>query len=216
MSRDSLPCPPQMRNSCSLLAHLCSSLATLLGLPRWLMLPQRIPKQCAPKPASYATTYALAQYNAVVIDRAIQLHQACLAQCTELNEHGQRVEAARSTALVKWQYQEDATHTKVLVKEADMQCHQNEFLHAIMGRFVIDLYSLMVKAVSWDIMDDATALLAMKQREDIANLCSTSMTIVLRLLQRPSGRQPHNQTGWPHCAIKRMKHTPRLKPPWTP
>jgi hypothetical protein len=124
---------------------------------------------CAPDCAHYVTTYASALYNAVVVTkRAIQLHQVRLAQCTELAEHAQWVEAARSTAVAEWQRQEDATHTKALAKEVDIQCRHDKFLRAINNGFTINLDSLVVDVVSWDSTDNATALLVRKQREDVA------------------------------------------------
>ena len=43
MSREYLPCPPQMRNGGPPPAHLSSSTAFSLGEPRWLYPPQRAP-----------------------------------------------------------------------------------------------------------------------------------------------------------------------------
>ncbi len=90
-----------MRNGGSSQAHLSSSLATLLGLPFWLTPPHRALEPLTLERVCYVATYALAQYNVIMIDMAIQLPRACLTQHTELAEHAQRVEAARCAALAK-------------------------------------------------------------------------------------------------------------------
>ena len=48
MSRESLPCPPQMRNGGSPPAHLSSSTAVALGESRWLYPPQHAPNALRP------------------------------------------------------------------------------------------------------------------------------------------------------------------------
>jgi hypothetical protein len=58
--------------------------------------------------------------------------------------------------LAKWQRQEDATHAK----EADVQCHHDEFFRTITNGFAINLDSLVVNTVSWDSADNTMALLA--------------------------------------------------------
>jgi hypothetical protein len=51
---------------------------------------------------------------------------------------------------------------KVLAKEADMQHHHNKLLCKITDGFAIDLDSHVALAVSWDSVDNVTALLVMQ------------------------------------------------------
>ena len=61
---------------------------------RWLAPPQRAPARGAPDCANYVATCALAQYDVVVVDRAIQILRVCLPQAAENAERAQRVETA--------------------------------------------------------------------------------------------------------------------------
>jgi hypothetical protein len=55
MSREYLPCPPQMRNDGPLPAHLSSSSAFALGESRWLYPPQRAPDALRPPILGFLT-----------------------------------------------------------------------------------------------------------------------------------------------------------------
>jgi hypothetical protein len=122
--------------------HLSSSSAAILGPRHWLAPPQRAPERGTPDRASYVATYALAQYDAVVLDRAIQILQARLAQDAKNAEHTQRTQTARSAALAEWQRQEDDALATALAKEADMQCRHDDDLRMITDGFMIDLESM--------------------------------------------------------------------------
>jgi hypothetical protein len=74
MSRDPLPCPPEMRNGGLPPADLSSSSDALLGPQCWLTPPQPAPEPLALERVPYVTTYTLALHNAILIERVIQLH----------------------------------------------------------------------------------------------------------------------------------------------
>jgi hypothetical protein len=169
MNRNPLPYPLQMRNGGLLPAHLPSSMATPLDPLRWLAPPQRAPEPQPPVRASDAATSALAHYEEIISQRMISLYEQALAKCAELAAHAQRVETARSVALVAWQRQEDAVHVQALAKGADIQRHRDDTFRAITNGFAIDLDILAVEMASWYGADDTMALLAMKHREDDAN-----------------------------------------------
>ncbi len=157
MSRDYLPCPPQMRNGGLPPAHLSFSLEfTLLHPCHWLAPPQHAPERHAPDCVIYVATYALAQYNAIIDDRAINLLKVHLAHCAKHAEHVQQADTTQSTALAKWQCQEDATITNVLAKEVDMQSRHNDSLCTITDDFTIELDSRRIMVPS-NGMDDVPA-----------------------------------------------------------
>jgi hypothetical protein len=169
MSRESLPCPPQMRNGGSLPAHLSSSFAAILGPRRWLAPPKCTPALGAPDCTSYEATYTLTQYNTVIVDRAINILQVHLSQATKNAERAHRVETARSAALAKWRRQEDVALAKALAKEAEMQRRHDVDLHTITNGFMIDLESLGIMVHSYG-RDDVSAMLEMKWLEDVATV----------------------------------------------
>jgi hypothetical protein len=122
--------------------HLSSSSAAILGPHHWLAPPHRAPERGAPDRASYVATYTLAQYDAVVLHRAIQILQARLAQDAKNAERTQRVETARSAVLAEWQRHEDAALATALAEEADMQRRHDDNLRMITDGFKIDLESM--------------------------------------------------------------------------
>ncbi len=59
---------------------------------------------------------------------------------------------------------------QTLAQETDIQRHRDDTFHAITDRFAINLDILEVEMASWHGADNAMALLAIKRREDNANM----------------------------------------------
>jgi hypothetical protein len=169
MSRESITCPPQMRNGGSPPAHLPSSTATPLDPPCWLAPPQRAPEPQPPVRASDAASSASAHYKEINSQMMISFHGQALANCTELTAHAQWVKTTRSVALATWQCQEDAAHKQALAEEADMQHRHNDTYRMITDGFAIDLDILAVEMASWHGADDAMVLVTMKRCKDDAD-----------------------------------------------
>jgi hypothetical protein len=159
MSQD-ISCPPQMRNGGLTPAHLSPFLATLSGLPHWLVPPQRTPELLPPESASWVATIAEAHFEVIISQRMISLYQESLAQYDNHAAHTQQVKAMQSAVLAKWQCQENATRAQALAEEASMHRRHNNNLHAITDGFVINLDLLVDRVVSWDGADNVNTLLA--------------------------------------------------------
>ncbi len=144
-------------------AHLLSSMATPLDLPRWLVPPQRTPEPHTPVQASDVTTIPLARFSAIINEWMISMNRQYHAQSAKLALHTQQVETTRFAALATWQCQEDAAHAQALAEEADMRRRHDDTLRTITDRFTINLANLAVEVASWDGADKAMALLAMVQ-----------------------------------------------------
>ena len=78
---------------------MSSTFAAILGPCCWLTPPQHTPVLGTPDRASYEATYALAQYDVVIVDRAIKILRVRLSQAAKNTERAQRVEMVRSAAL---------------------------------------------------------------------------------------------------------------------
>jgi hypothetical protein len=83
MSQDSLPCPPQIRNSGSPPAHLSLSNTTPLDAPSWLLTPQRTP-DCV---EGIAGSAVLAHHGEIHNNLMIALRLELIAQNAELARH---------------------------------------------------------------------------------------------------------------------------------
>ena len=169
MSREPLPCPHhQMRDGGTPPTHLSTASLerALLGPRHWLAPPERAPDRDAPDRASYVAAYGMAQFNGVILDRAVQLLQARLSHLAEHDELIQRVETARSAALAKWRRQEDAAIAMALAEEDAMHRRFCETLRLITEDAYIKLDSLVLP--SSNLTDDASALLATKHDADVA------------------------------------------------
>ncbi len=111
---------------------------------------------------NYVATYTLAQYNMIIVNRAIHLLQARLTHGAEhAAERIQQVEAAQSTKLAKWRCQEDAAIAKALANKGDMQCCHNGILCMINNEFAVELDSRRIMIPS-NGTDDVSALLETK------------------------------------------------------
>jgi hypothetical protein len=171
MSRDSLPCPPQMRNGGSPPTHLSPSNATLLDAPHWLLPPQRAP-DCT---KGVVGSVILAHHGAIHDNLMIALRLELIAQNAELARHDQGVEAKRSKALAQWRHREDTVHAKALAIEADMHCCHKDTTRAIMATLAMHLDTLASTVASWIRAEDCSYKIALCEMQsynkvDVATL----------------------------------------------